>query len=346
MAVICLLLVLVLPAPILCAGTEYYVRPSLPSNTSCPAHPCLTFGQYVNDSDHFFQSNTLFRFLPGTHVIRRSVTLSNIHNMSLVALERDRVPQVVVNIACRCPQHQCNPCTGLAFQNANHITIDSIAIILHLHQPNKQEDLSVIGLRFSKTAYLKIQQIYGRMTGKGRAFIDMKQSNNIELHSMTIINGGLSALNSERVSITNITINNSTASGIDLELTRKFVLNNIVIMYSKYAAIDIFAGRNTIISNTMIHFSGEAGIDTRNCFNTTMTNVSVLSSRGTGISISDGRNYFVNNARVMNSESHNVLLRETTNAVINNSVTMHNANDNGIELYLAEYIKISAELRH
>ena len=341
MAVIYRVLVLVLPVPILCGGTEYYVRPSEPSSASCPAHPCLTLSQYVNDSDHFFQSNTLFRFLPGTHLIKRSVTLTNVHNVSLLALERDRIPQVVTYIACSCPQQHCDPCTGLAFQNASHITIDSITIILHLHQQSKQGSLSVVGLSFTKTVHLKIQQMYGWMTRNGRVFIGLERSNDIELHSLTIGNGGLSATQSDRVSITNVTINNSTASGIDLQLTIKFVLNNIVIMYSKGTAINIFGASSTIISNTIIHFSGGAGIDITTSSNTRMINVSVFSSRGRGISMLNGRKYLINNTTVMNSQSHNMFLRKTTNTVINNSVTMYSTIDNGIEIYRAMYIKIT-----
>ena len=178
------------------------------------------------------------------------------------------------------------------------------------------------------------------MTRKGQVFIFMERSNNVELHSLTIINGGLRATNSDRVSITNVTVNNSTASGIDLQLTRKFVLNNIVIMYSKYAAINIFGAGSTTISNTMIYFSGSAGIDIKTCFNTRMMNVSVFSSRGRGICMRDGNNYLVNNTRVINSQSHNVFLWETTNTVINNLITMYSSNDNGIEIYRAWYIKI------
>ena len=37
----CLLLLLV-PVLSLCGATEYYVRPTEPTNTSCPAQPCLS----------------------------------------------------------------------------------------------------------------------------------------------------------------------------------------------------------------------------------------------------------------------------------------------------------------
>ena len=61
------MLILLIPVLSLCGATEYYVRPTEPTNTSCPAQPCLTLNQYINDSDHYFQFNTVFKFLHGIH---------------------------------------------------------------------------------------------------------------------------------------------------------------------------------------------------------------------------------------------------------------------------------------
>ena len=42
-----------------CGATEYYVRPTEPTNISCPAgQSCLTLNHYTSDSDHYFKSNT------------------------------------------------------------------------------------------------------------------------------------------------------------------------------------------------------------------------------------------------------------------------------------------------
>ena len=67
-----------------CGATEYYVRPTEPTNTSCPAQPCLTLSQYINDSDHYFISNTAFLFLSGIHCIDTPVIIEDVHNISLV----------------------------------------------------------------------------------------------------------------------------------------------------------------------------------------------------------------------------------------------------------------------
>ena len=61
------LLIVFLRVLSLCGATEYYVRPTEPTNIACPYQPCLTLNQYISNSEHYFKSNTVFRFLPGTH---------------------------------------------------------------------------------------------------------------------------------------------------------------------------------------------------------------------------------------------------------------------------------------
>ena len=67
----------------LCGATEYYVKPTEPTNTSCPAQPCLTLSQYINNSDNYFQSNTIFKFLPGIHHMDRPLDVRDVQSMSL-----------------------------------------------------------------------------------------------------------------------------------------------------------------------------------------------------------------------------------------------------------------------
>ena len=79
--------VLLIPAVSLCGAMEYYVRPTELTNGSCPGQPCLTLSQYISDTDLYFQSNTVFKFLPGTHHMEKPLVINNVQNMSLEALD-------------------------------------------------------------------------------------------------------------------------------------------------------------------------------------------------------------------------------------------------------------------
>ena len=96
-----LLLVLLFSALSLCGATEYYVRPTESTDTSCPRQPCLTLSQYISESIHFFKSNTVFKFLSGTHRVNASVMVRNVHNISLLAEGRTQ-PQVITYCPSKC----------------------------------------------------------------------------------------------------------------------------------------------------------------------------------------------------------------------------------------------------
>ena len=54
------LLILLIPVLSLCGATEYYVRPTEPTNTSCPAQPCLTLSQPNMSSVAFMHISNIF----------------------------------------------------------------------------------------------------------------------------------------------------------------------------------------------------------------------------------------------------------------------------------------------
>ena len=81
----------------------YYVTPTEPTNTSCPAQPCHTLNHYTNHSDRYFKSNTVFTFLPGTHLMNRPLEIRDVENVSLEASDdnSDMYPQLVAQFTCQ-----------------------------------------------------------------------------------------------------------------------------------------------------------------------------------------------------------------------------------------------------
>ena len=104
---ICELLLLLVSVLTQCGASEYYVRPTEPTNTSCPGHPCLTLNQYTNDSSRYFKSNAVFKFLPGTHLMNRPLKIREIHNISLIASndKSNASPQLLAQVPCQYRPH-------------------------------------------------------------------------------------------------------------------------------------------------------------------------------------------------------------------------------------------------
>ena len=123
----------------LCGATEYYVRPTEPTNTSCPGQPCLTINQYTNDSDHYFKSNTVFKFLLGTHELYQPVYIKNVSNVlleSYIINDTNRYPLLAgwfSGSLAHCTDGTGH-CTALTFYNVHNVTIRGIGVDVMLQK--------------------------------------------------------------------------------------------------------------------------------------------------------------------------------------------------------------------
>ena len=68
----------------LTAGSVNYVKPQNDDNDVCPGdHPCLTLGNYTQQKDAYFVSNTEFIFLPGNHQVDNQLSFENLTNVTI-----------------------------------------------------------------------------------------------------------------------------------------------------------------------------------------------------------------------------------------------------------------------
>ena len=75
---LCLLTLSLILCSVHQAASEHYITPS--STDHCRVRPCLTLYQYVTNSSHHLQSSTTLVFLPGTHYLQVSLTVSNVNS--------------------------------------------------------------------------------------------------------------------------------------------------------------------------------------------------------------------------------------------------------------------------
>lgn len=64
-------------------ATELYVLPSGSPISTCPGQPCQSLAQYT-ESLPFYGSDTVFKFLPGTHYVSNPLVFANAHNVSVI----------------------------------------------------------------------------------------------------------------------------------------------------------------------------------------------------------------------------------------------------------------------
>ena len=251
------IIILLLPVPYLCGATEYYVRPTEPTITSCPGQPCLTFSQYINDSDHYFRSNTVFRFQSGIHQVNASVSIRNVHNISLLAKERSKEPRVIV--PCKCSSMTCrrSECTGLTFWNTSHIVIDGLRIVVN--SQNKVSNEGMTGFRFMNVTNLFLSHCnVTTMESRWSHGINISDGKHVNIHSLTLVNGGVNLRKTANISITTL-IALFCNRGVSVIASMNTIINNVTTA-SGYTGLYMESTNYTDIMNTYIHNTRDNGI--------------------------------------------------------------------------------------
>ena len=236
------LLILCVSGPSLCGATDYYVRPTEPTNASCPGQPCLTLHHYIQN----LSSNANYHLLPGVHFINGPITLEHVRNVSMAAFNSS-VTKIAATIECNSRgngSHYSLECSGISFQDTSNITISSLSIELKLLLPSRNVywQLSIAGMSFMNSTDVVIQgldvwmkQMWPTDNVVVIAFSDCM---NVEMSSLTVTNGG---------------------SAVSLEYTR-----------------------NTTLRNITIHSAGRVGIEMIGSNRSTVSDVHVMQSNGDG----------------------------------------------------------------
>ena len=189
------LLILCVCGPPLCGATDYYVRPTEPTNASCPGQPCLILHHWIQN----LSSNANYHLLPGIHSINGSITLKNVHNVSMAAFNSS-ITKIAATIECNSRgngSHYSLECSGISFQDASNITISSLSIELKLLLPshNAYRQLSIAGMSFKNSTDVVIQGLDVWIT-KTRPVDDVfviavSDCMDVKMRSFTFTNGGI-----------------------------------------------------------------------------------------------------------------------------------------------------------
>ena len=107
----------------LSAAEEYYVT-SYNNGTDCPAseRKCEVLSYYMRDFSQYFISDTVFRFLEGTHLLDSSLIVTGVSNISLIGLKNYSASTATTVITC------LNGIGSIVFNNSNEIQIHFIAM--------------------------------------------------------------------------------------------------------------------------------------------------------------------------------------------------------------------------
>ena len=271
----------------LCGATEYYVRPTDPTDTSCPAQPCLTLSQYISDSDLYFKSNTVFKFLPGLHHTNQTLDMQSVENVSLEGDPDSNYLMVMVDVHC-----SSQDCAGFRFHNISNLIIHSLNFSVYVTAlpsfAESVENTSVSGFIFNAVNTLHMHDTIVQFTSSQlipHTGIAVYNSEHILLHSLATIFGNGSA----------------GIFGIVIDLSQYTTISSTIVVHVQKTGISITDSNNTDIVNTEVSYSGQHGLAISFAHHTTLTNTSVTESFEGGIVVFSSTNVMFFNTSVMYS---------------------------------------------
>ena len=344
MAVCVHLLLLLVPVLSLCEATQYYVTPTEPTNTSCPAQPCHTLNHYTNHSDHYFKSNTVFTFLPGTHLMNRPLEIRDVENISLEASDdnNDNVtyPQLVAQFTCQyetdsdCIVIQTSRiyawvcCSVVWMINVTHAAIEGISVTVTT--PN------VFGVILQQCSHLHIQSnTYIGIQEQDNVIsigIMAYESSDIETDSIEVSNFtyGVMLYMSRSTSMMNVSAAHNEVNGIRLETSTDTSMMNVSAAHNGWEGIVLYDSTDTSMMNVSAAHNG-VGIWLDHCTDTSMMNVSAAHNGQEGIVLFDSTDTSMMNV----SAAHNgvgIWLDHCTDTSMMNVSAAHNGQE-GIVLF-------------
>ena len=339
------LLILLVPVLSLCGATEYYVRPTEPTNTSCPAQPCLTLNQYTSDSDHYFKPNTVFKFLPGTHHMDRPLTIGNVHNMSLESLsdESDEYPHLVAQFSCETEGHECIYmnwydtgwsyfpdvpnvqvcCAAIWLHDVYNVTVKGISITVQI----SDKHISVVILKnvSGTTVQLNATCSLTDDTSNDANGIIMYEATSVVVHSSSANNCsyGLVLHNTTNIHITKVTAMYSDV-GIALRTCTDTNIYNTVAAHNGQHGLILVDMNNTHITNTTTAYNDWHGIYLLDMSNTHITNTTTAHNGRDGVILVNMNNTHITNTTTAYNDWRGIFLFDMSNTHITNTTTAHN----------------------
>ena len=104
------------------AENVYCVTPTATSCSSCPRDThCATLSEYAQEHELYFTSNTTMVFLPGDHVLDRSITVANVAGLTMHGESSLYIIATIVR----------NGSVGFSFTNMVDVNIHSLAFTFH-----------------------------------------------------------------------------------------------------------------------------------------------------------------------------------------------------------------------
>ena len=322
-----------------CGATEYYVRPTEPTNTSCPAgKSCLTLDHYTNDSNNYFKSNTVFKFLPGTHRINRPLQIRNVHNVSLKAYDdsSNQIPHVMAEFSCK---YETN---GYGVQYESDILSDGECVQSNFFSVH----IRCAAIWFTNVTDAAISGINVTVETQGMSFIVLhnvsgahielkvvctKEQEFQQIYVLRKINQTAILMYESSYICIELSVVDNCTNGIIMLQGRYHNISNTIATNSKLDGIMLYATNSITIMNCSVINNTKLGIWIDSSTSTSLMNVSAEHNRRNGICIDSSTSTSLMNVSVKHNEWIGIVVVSSTSTSLMNMFVEHNV-FNGIDI--------------
>ena len=329
MAVSIHLLLLLVPVLSFCGATQYYVTPTEPTNTSCHAQPCFTLNHYTNHSDRYFKSNTVFKFLPGMHLMNRPLEIRDVENISLEAIndKSDKYPQLVAQFTC---QYEA----------------DSTCIHIHIYKSFHMQHAYCSALRMINVTNATIEGIIVATKAPNVSAFILQQCSDLHIQSISYSNiqdndtddlvrnaseFGILIYESSEVEIDTMDASNFSI-GVILHKSNNTILVNVSTTHNENHGVYLYRSTGTTMMNVSVAHNVNNGIYLYYSTNTSMMNVSAAHNQNDGIYLHHSTDISMMNVFAAQNMNSGIYLHRSTETSMMNVFAAHNEND-GIYLH-------------
>ena len=332
----------------LCGATEYYVRPTEPTNTSCPGQPCLTINQYTNDSDLYFKSNTVFKFLLGTHKLAQSVHIQSIENITLEAhIYQPNVqksyPLLVMwfpDPSSDCIQVSKNDlhkekteqCATLRFDNVHNVTIRGISV-------NVMQQ-GALGIALSQSSVVYIEAGITCFQSNNTYGLKIKHSKLVNIQSTTSekCTYGIAVQETSSMQISNTTVSRNTVYGLHLNRVTYINIHSLVAVYN---LIGVFCSSavNISIADSIARSNANGGMTINYSINASVSDTLASTNGETGIAVMKSKSVFLRNTTAKHNRVYGVYIASTFDIKVSNISVDNNSDGLVLNGTTATYIE-------
>ena len=344
----CHLLLLLATVIFQCGATEYYVRPTEPTNTSCPGQPCLTLNQYINNSSHYIQSNVVFTFLPGKHVIERLLEIRNVENVTLKGT--GNYPQLIAKFSCWSNYHCSNKtarfvtllnyfpfkdCSVIQLINVAHVNISgihftmstvnvsaikverstNIHLQLDIYSVNSGLDKNGcnIGIMAYETNHLYVDKLHVSNLLYG---LILCKNQNAQIKESVFEHSGLLVMKSDSVHIISTDSSGNKETGVELLFCNNTSIVNIATSHNNDSGMVFTVCRNTSIVNITTAHNNGSGVVFTSCSNTSIANAYSINNEQNGMSLGSCNGTSITNVSVTHNREYGMFFLSCTNTSI------------------------------